>query len=433
MGRVQLFEIRLSQGRVVYSPGEPLAGAVHLRLGAPLPFRAIRVTCTGSCGVSTKANDGAWVVEESYFNSSLSLADKGSLPAGEHSFPFQFLLPATAPTSFEGPFGKIVHQVRASIDTPRFSKDHKCSLVFYILSPLNLNSIPDIEQPNVVSTTKKFSYKLVKTGNVVLTVSTDLRGYVVGQVLRLQADIENQSGKDTSPVVASLLQVSYKAKRWIYDVRTIAEVEGSGVKAWKRAQWQEQILVPALPQSALPGCSLIHIDYYLQVSMKAPEATVTLPLFVGNIAVNQTPLSPCPGPGPSPGTLSPVLPSAPPQEEADAVASGPHFSDPISLSTKSHSQQQPLSAPSGSGSVTTTEPWVQVASPARHSLHPPLCISIGATVPYFAEGSAGPVSTTSALILPPEYSSWGYPYEAPPSYEQSCGAGGTDLGLIPGS
>nr|XP_035120526.1 histone-lysine N-methyltransferase EHMT1 isoform X3 [Callithrix jacchus] len=145
MGRVQLFEISLSHGRVVYSPGEPLAGTVRVRLGAPLPFRAIRVACTGSCGVSSKANDAAWVVEESYFNSSLSLADKGSLPAGEHSFPFQFLLPATAPTSFEGPFGKIVHQVRAAIHTPRFSKDHKCSLVFYILSPLNLNSIPDIE------------------------------------------------------------------------------------------------------------------------------------------------------------------------------------------------------------------------------------------------------------------------------------------------
>ncbi|XP_029418424.1 arrestin domain-containing protein 1 isoform X2 [Nannospalax galili] len=433
MGRVQLFEIRLSQGRVVYSPGEPLAGAVRVRLGAPLPFRAIRVTCTGSCGVSNKANDGAWVVEESYFNSSLSLADKGSLPAGEHNFPFQFLLPATAPTSFEGRFGKIVYQVKATIDTPRFSKDHKCSLVFYILSPLNLNSIPDIEQPNVASATKKFSYKLVKTGSVVLTVSTDLRGYVVGQVLRLQADIENQSGKDTSPVVASLLQVSYKAKRWIYDVRTIAEVEGAGVKAWRRAQWLEQILVPALPQSALPGCSLIHIDYYLQVSMKAPEATVTLPLFVGNIAVNQTPLSPCPGLGSSPGALSSVVPSAPPQEEeAEAVASGLHFSDPVSLSTKSHSQQQPPSASSGSMSGTTAESCTQDGSPAQHSLHPPLCISTGATVPYFAEGSGGPVPTSSTLILPPEYSSWGYPYEAPPSYEQSCGAS-TDPGLTPGS
>ncbi|XP_048203154.1 arrestin domain-containing protein 1 isoform X2 [Perognathus longimembris pacificus] len=386
MGRVQLFEIRLSQGRVVYSPGEPLAGDVCVRLGAPLPFR-------------------------------------GSLPAGEHSFPFQFLLPTTAPTSFEGPFGRIVHQVKATIDTPRFSKDHKCSLVFYVLSPLNLNSIPDIEQPNVASATKKFSYKLVKTGSVVLTASTDLRGYVMGQVLRLQADIENQSGKDTSPVVASLLQkVSYKAKRWIYDVRTIVEVEGAGVKAWRRAQWQEQILVPALPQSALPGCSLIHIDYYLQVSLKAPETTVTLPLFVGNIAVNRAPLSPGPGPGLLPGAFSPVVPSAPPQEEAEVMAAGSHLSNPVSLSTKSHSQQQPPSAALCSVPVAP-ETCAEDGSPAPLSLHPPLCVSTGATVPYFAEDSGGPVPTSSALILPPEYSSWGYPYEAPPSYEQSCGSG----------
>ncbi|XP_045739576.1 arrestin domain-containing protein 1 isoform X4 [Mirounga angustirostris] len=394
MGRVQLFEVRLSRGRVVYSPGEPLVGAVRVRLRAPLPFRAIRVTCMGSCRVSSKANDAAWVVEEGYFNSALSLADK-----------------ATAPTSFEGPFGKIVHQVRATIDTPRFSKDHQCSRVFYILSPLNLNSIPDIEQPNVASTTKKFSYKLVKTGSVVLTASTDLRGYVVGQVLRLQADIENQSGKDTSPVVASLLQkVSYKAKRWVHDVRTIAEVEGAGVKAWRRAQWQEQILVPALPQSALPGCSLIHVDYYLQVSLKVPEATVTLPVFIGNIAVNHAPMSLRPGPGLPPGVPVPVVPSAPPQEEAEAAASSPRFADAVSLSTESHSHEQPL--PAAFGSVPgAPEPRPQDGSPAPHPLPPPLCISTGATVPYFAEGSGGPVPTNSTLILPPEYSSWGYPYD----------------------
>ncbi|XP_060040403.1 arrestin domain-containing protein 1 isoform X1 [Erinaceus europaeus] len=451
MGRVQLFEIRLSHGRIVYSPGEPLVGAVYVRLGSALPFRAIRVTCTGSCKVSSKANDTAWVAEEGYINSSLSLADKGSLPAGEHSFPFQFLLPATAPTSFEGPFGRIVHQVRATIDTPRFSKDHQCSLVFYILSPLNLNSIPDIELPNVASTTKKFSYKLVKTGSVVLTASTELRGYVVGQVLRLQADITNQSGKDTSPVVASLLQkVSYKAKRWIYDVRTIAEVEGAGVKAWRQAQWQEQILVPALPQSALPGCSLIHVDYYLQVSIKVPEASVILPVFVGNIPVNHPQLFA----GPPPGALSQVLPSAPPQEEVEAEAGEPHARGLVSLSTKSHSQQQP--APEASHCMLgSPESRPQDDSPAPHSVPPPLCISTGATIPYFAEGSGGPVPTTSTLILPPEYSSWGYPYgewgawgwlgqsnlslcrpgslsaEAPPSYEQSCGS--ADPGLSPGS
>ncbi|KAM5258904.1 arrestin domain-containing protein 1 isoform 2-T2 [Hipposideros larvatus] len=423
MGRVQLFEICLSHGRSVYSPGEPLAGAVRVRLGAPLPFRDIRVSCTGSCRVSDKANGTAWVVEEGYFNSVLSLADKGECLGA-----LPVVSPATAPTSFEGPFGKIVHQVQATIHTPRFSKDHQCSCVFYILSPLNLNSIPDIEQPNVASTTKKFSYKLVKTGSVALTASTDLRGYVAGQVLRLQADIENQSGKSTGPVMASLLQkVSYKAKRWIYDLRTIAEVEGSGVKAWRRSQWQEQILLPALPQSALPGCSLIHVDYYLQVSLKAPEATVTLPIFIGNIAVNQAPLSPQPGPGPPPGVLS-LVPSAPPQEDVEAVAGRPHFTDPVSLFTTSHSQLPPATF----GTVPcVSEPGPQDGSPASYPLAPALCISTGATVPYFAEGPGGPVPTTSTSILPPEYSSQCHPYEAPPSYEQSCSS--ADPSLTPRS
>ncbi|XP_068928793.1 arrestin domain-containing protein 1 isoform X2 [Petaurus breviceps papuanus] len=431
MGKLQLFEIYLSNSRVIYSPGEPLTGTVNLRLGAALPYRAIRVTCTGSCGVSSKANDTSWTVEEAYFNSTLSLADKGTLSPGEHAFPFQFLLPTTAPTSFEGPFGKIVHQLRAVIDTPRFSKDHKCSRIFYILSPLNLNSLPDIEQPNEATTTKKFSYKLVKSGSVILTASTDLRGYVVGQVVQLRADIENQSGKDTGPVVASLLQkVSYKAKRWIYDLRTIAEVEGSGVKAWKRAEWREQILVPALPQSVLPGCSLIHIDYFIQVSLKAPEATVNLPLFIGNIAVNCPPLSP--GLSLS-GLPPPLVPTAPP-EDLDMAACGPCPMVSVSLPTKSHSQQQqqstrPFSYTPGLSFPETrpeAEPGPDDDSPAP--TRPPLCLSTGATVPYFAEGPVVPMPTASDLILPPEYSSWGYPYaEAPPSYEQSCSSASSGL------
>lgn len=43
----------------------------------PPLLTAIRVSCTGSCRVSDKANGTAWVVEEGYFNSVLSLADKG--------------------------------------------------------------------------------------------------------------------------------------------------------------------------------------------------------------------------------------------------------------------------------------------------------------------------------------------------------------------
>uniref|UniRef100_A0A8D2L8Y6 Arrestin domain containing 1 n=1 Tax=Varanus komodoensis TaxID=61221 RepID=A0A8D2L8Y6_VARKO len=403
MGKVQLFEVRLADGRVVFRPGEPLAGTVSVRLAGALQFRAIKVSCVGFCGVSSKVNDTAWTVDEQYFNTTLSLADKGTLTAGEHTFPFQFLLPASAPTSFEGPFGKVLHQVKAVIETSRFSKDHKCCKVFYVLCPLNLNDIPEIEQPNTTSVAKKFSYKLVKTGTVVLTATTDLKGYVVGQVIQLRTDIENKSGRDTSTIVASLVQkVAYKSKRWIYDLRTIAEVEGSAVKAWKQAEWTEQILVPALPQSILQGCSLIHIDYYIQVCLKSPEVSVALPVYIGNIPVNRIPLSPSRS---VPHSPMPVVPSAPPEDE-EAAGGAQHPLDNVSIPTKSHSQQQPLSyAPN----LSFPEGRLDL-EPGSSPNHPTLCLSTGATVPYYAEGAVLPVATASSLILPPEYSTWGYPY-----------------------
>lgn len=67
-------------------------------------------------------------------------------------------------------------------------------------------------------------------------------------------------------------KVTYKTKRPMFDLRTIAEVEGAGVKAGKHAEWKEQIIVPPLPQSALAGCSLIDIDYFIQVSGASPSA-----------------------------------------------------------------------------------------------------------------------------------------------------------------
>lgn len=68
-------------------------------------------------------------------------------------------------------------------------------------------------------------------------------------------------------VLMSNQKVTYKTKRPMFDLRTIAEVEGAGVKAGKHAEWREQIIVPPLPQSALAGCSLIDIEYFIQVRL----------------------------------------------------------------------------------------------------------------------------------------------------------------------
>lgn len=74
--------------------------------------------------------------------------------------------------------------------------------------------------------------------------------------------------------------MTYKTKRPVFDLRTIAEVEGAGVKAGKHAEWREQIIVPPLPQSALTGCSLIDIDYFIQVRVCAYLSALSCPEFI---------------------------------------------------------------------------------------------------------------------------------------------------------
>ncbi|XP_028457010.1 arrestin domain-containing protein 1b [Perca flavescens] len=427
MGKLQEFDITFTNNKVVYGPGESISGTVKIRTANSLQYKAIKVNCQGSCGISNKMKDASWALEEQYFNSTLSVADKGTLGAGEHSFPFQFLIPVTPPTSFEGPFGKISYRVRVAIDTPRFSKDYKAQRAFYILNLLNLNEVPEIELPSYAVTTKKFSYLLVKTGTLMLKAHSDLRGYIPGQVIKLATEIHNKSGKDTGCVLASLIQkVTYKTKRPVFDLRTIAEVEGAGVKAGKHAEWREQIIVPPLPQSALAGCSLIDIDYFIQVSLKSPDAVVTLPIYIGNIAVNLSPSRAMPS---TPEhaiapTAAGVTPSAPPAEEEpeEGLCAGGVASEEIP--TKSHSQQDPSCQPvTMSPSAFSHAPGAALPPSHRRpdASAPLFCVSTGATIPFFTEGgNATPIPTSCSLILPPEYSSWDYPHEPPPSYEESC-------------
>uniref|UniRef100_H2RKX4 Arrestin domain containing 1 n=1 Tax=Takifugu rubripes TaxID=31033 RepID=H2RKX4_TAKRU len=421
MGKLQEFDITFTNNKVVYGPGESMSGTVKIRTGNPLQYKAIKVNCQGSCGISNKLNDSSWAVEEQYFNSTLSVADKVAVP-----------------TSFEGPFGKIVYRVKAVIDTPRFSKDYKAQKPFYLLNLLNLNEVPDIEQPSYAVTTKKFNYLLVKTGTLMLKARSDLRGYIPGQVIKLATEIHNKSGRDTGCVLASLIQkVTYKTKRPMFDLRTIAEVEGAGVKAGKHAEWREQIIVPPLPQSALAGCSLIEIEYFIQVSLKSPDAVVTLPIYIGNIAVNLSPsrtMPPTPVRSPADVASPGVTPSAPPAEDnpQERLCAGGLVNEEIS--TKSHSQQDPSGQPvTMSPSAFSHAPGAAIPPSHRqpNASAPLFCVSTGATIPFFTEGNVTPIPTSCSLILPPEYSSWEYPHEPPPTYEESCSTANSNFDSRP--
>ncbi|KAL0979585.1 hypothetical protein UPYG_G00186930 [Umbra pygmaea] len=484
MGKLAEFDLAFKDNKVVYSPGESVSGTLKISTAQDLQCKDIKVNCRGFCGVSSKTNDTTWSVEEQYFSSTLSVSEKGTLKRGEHSFPFKFLLPASAPTSFEGNYGKIMYRVSASIETPRFSKDYTTEKPFYLLSLFNLNEVPDIHGPSSAAITKTFTYQLMKTGTVELKAHTDMKGYTPGQVIKITAEILNQSGKKTGSVVASLMQkVTYQTKKPTIDLRTLAQVEGAGVKAGKVAEWKEQIIVPPLPQSFLHGCELINIEYFIQITLKSPDTSFLLPVHIGNISVDTTsarpsrppppnPVAPgstptstdqvnrrrseaasqnpgtptdpavrsAPKPAPrnrlstsslkaplaaSPSALPAASPSAPPAE-MDYLAMGARGQASEALPTKSHSQLDAFDGPHApvSPSAFSYAPGLtfsqnQARSDPSNTTGPLFCVSTGATIPFFSDGSANPMPTLYPL-LPPEYCHSTLPQEAPPSYVESC-------------
>ncbi|XP_059193267.1 arrestin domain-containing protein 1a isoform X2 [Centropristis striata] len=441
MGKLQEFEITFDKNKVVYSPGESITGTVKIKVGQPLHCKAIKVNCNGFCGVTTKVNDTAWTVEEQYFNSTVSVADKGTLKQGEHTFPFKFLIPDSAPTSFEGNYGRIVYRVRSFIDTPRFAKDYNTEKAFYLLRLLNLNEVPDIWGTCSSAVTQQFTYMLMKTGTMVLKGQTDMRGYTPGQIIKVLANIHNQSGKTTGNMAASLMQrVTYETKKPTHDLRTIAEVEGGVVKAGKEIEWKEQIIVPPLPQSSLAGCDLIKIEYYVKVSLKSPDVMLTLPVHIGNVSLDKK-LHPSKRAAPAPSTAA---------EDTLASASTHNTPTPASTTTptlppRTAPKPAPRPAPRSLHNSPSAPPaeyhqgaegrspmndgfpnkrQSQLVSPNAFSYAPGLFFqgnqqqngpstapsgATGATAPYPTENAAIPMPTP--LILPPDYGTSAYPQD----------------------
>ncbi|TKS78011.1 Arrestin domain-containing protein 1 [Collichthys lucidus] len=450
MGKLQHFEITFDKNKVVYSPGESISGTVTVKLGQSLQCKAIKVNCNGFCGVTTKVNDTAWTLEEQYFNSTISVADKGTLKQGEHKFPFKFLIPDSAPTSYEGNYGKIIYRVRGFIDTPRFAKDYNTEKAFYLLRPLNLNELPDIWGTCSSAVTQQFTYMLMKTGTVVMKAQTNMKGYTPGQVIQVMTNIHNQSGKNSGNMAASLMQrVTYETKKPTHDVRTIAEVEGGVVKAGKEVEWKEQIIVPPLPQSSLVGCDLIKIEYFVKVSLKSPDVMLTLPVHIGNVSLDnklqktaappssaaaEATSAPTSTPDTSASTsaTTPTLPPRPAPKPAPRPAPRARMSSHNSPSAPPADYHQGAEGGTPMNDGYPNKRQSQLVSPHAFSYAPGLFFSQNqqnngpatapsaptvATAPYPTEGAS---SMPPLLILPPDYGTSSYPQEAPPSYDESC-------------
>ncbi|KAF4517818.1 hypothetical protein B566_EDAN008924 [Ephemera danica] len=145
------------------------------------------------------------------------------MPAGEHSFPFQYRLPSHLPSSYEGKYGRVRYTVSISIGRP-WKLDHVTRAIF--------------TAPLTSSKQKQFSSFCCGRGVVNMMLALPTGGFVPGELVKYHA------------VRKSRARMS-----------TVTQKVLGPMEPGKSQQWRNEALaIPALPPSNLTNCRIIDIE-----------------------------------------------------------------------------------------------------------------------------------------------------------------------------
>lgn len=293
MTKLKRLDIALSNPQIVYFPGQAIQGHVIVELSQDMKMRGIRVKCRGKSHVAWSEGSGDnrrhYSASEEYVDVVLILYgnDPSSssdvvLQAGNHVFPFQFILPLNLPGSFEGKSSCYVrYWLKATIDRPwKFDPEYKMLLT--VGSVLDLNTLPNAAAPAQSTDSKTVCCCCCETAPLTATFRIDKTGYVPGESISCNAEIQEGTGRGVhSSKIKLVMLTTYRThggskKR---ETREIACLQHGSISPGGSDVWSgERIQVPPLPPSYLPHCNIIEIEYYVELAVDVLDTPFDLKL-----------------------------------------------------------------------------------------------------------------------------------------------------------
>ncbi|XP_022106787.1 arrestin domain-containing protein 3-like [Acanthaster planci] len=203
------------------------------------------------------------------------------IPPGRNNIPFQFQLPATPlPSPFEGKYGYVRYQAKATVSLIRtFSnKDYKSERFFSLIGPsLDLNQHPETLEEVHRSQEVTDCCGCTCTPEMLITAGLRKTGYVPGEGIFATGQVDNREGNETVAFELTLLQVIEFRSRGNTKSKTYSlshfESDVSCPKGQVTNFTVGPLLVPPVPASGLLGCSIIGIEYYVEVETEGFSAT----------------------------------------------------------------------------------------------------------------------------------------------------------------
>ncbi|ELU02387.1 hypothetical protein CAPTEDRAFT_84449, partial [Capitella teleta] len=299
----------------VYTPGSTLQGQISLELAKPMQMRGIHLQFVGGADVgwSEQHTTGSgknqqtvnrnYMSNERYFDHTLTLYGNGWYfnepsgasgtnpvhPAGRYQYPFHYILPQNLPSSFEGAFGSVCYWLKGTIDVPHKS-NYKYKLAYTVLSSLDLNTRPNVRDPQSDLDYKNLCCCCCKSGPISAELRIDRSGYVPGEFIVLSGEVINGSNstmKDNR-VKLRMYTTFHATEKYRTETETISSMSKGKIKAGKSAVWNgEMFHIPPLPPSELANCSIIDIMYTIVLVVDPPglssDLEVPLEICIGTI------------------------------------------------------------------------------------------------------------------------------------------------------
>ena len=219
-------------GKDVFYPGETVRGAVVIQLSGSLEAKAVVLKFCGKAHWQNDDDSEACHGRGYLFNNEVTLVSPQLqkrestiiLDSGQHSLPFEFILPSELPTSYRHHYdGKhwiawISYTIEAVIERKFYERNDSYSLEFRVQEVRNLELMPNLNEYSEVLCEKNvrsffgFSYGLTH-----VKLSVPKRGYYLGDIIDATVTIDhaaytNQTKEITLELVRETSYLSLKDK-----------------------------------------------------------------------------------------------------------------------------------------------------------------------------------------------------------------------------
>ncbi|CAG9130041.1 unnamed protein product [Plutella xylostella] len=263
-----------------YYPGQIVSGYIEFKLHQTQTFTVILVQFLGEAEVNWEEKYDTCSDREEYFDYTYPVLGGNGTPVtlspGTHKYQFQYQVPFTAPSSFEGSLGKVWYRVLAGSEQPGcavewFEED------FYVVAPVDLNADPAIKQPMSFDFEQVYSCCLCQSDPVCVRVSLPACGYCPGQVVPVKVEVENDSGVEVKKIKFEIVQkesysVQNGASQCTEPERPLAPGAGAAtlgpVLAGAHREKVVELTVPPMIVPNLSNCRLIDVKYYFKITLQ---------------------------------------------------------------------------------------------------------------------------------------------------------------------